>query len=484
MESRKLTHNNKRQLGRTGLSVFPLGFGCYRVGDGNAGHEAALRAYLDRGGNLIDTSANYTDGLSERLVGRVLKETGRNVDDGDHKRAVIVTKGGYIQGQNMALARRQPFPEVVTYADGLWHCIHPEFLATQIQLSAERLQVDTIDVYLLHNPEYFLTEIAHHHPPTASDHDEFYRRIQTAFRFLEGQVREGKIRWYGVSSNHFGLPASDPVMTSVARCLEAAEAVAPDHHFAVVQLPVNLYECGGALEPNTNGQTVLQFCRERGIGVLANRPLNAFWEERLIRLADFVKPGQAPPGPEALRAQLEPLDRVEREFAGRFGSTGAAPPGFVGQLEKVLPQLRSPNHFEQVAGPYLVRPIQQWLAGAQRTLSADGRWPDWERNFVGAVNDLFEAIPRHLSAGQQKTSDDVRLRLIQSGYPDTVPPEPLSRMAVRPLLSLPGLTSTLVGMRRLEYVEDLMGLPAEPPLDPDVAEKILRAFRPAPIAGY
>jgi len=479
-----MTSTHMRVLGRTGLNVFPIGFGCYRIGEGNAGHEAALRAYLDRGGNLIDTSANYTDGLSEQLVGRVIKEIGRNVVNSDHTRTVIVTKGGYIQGQNMTLARRRTFPEVVAYADGLWHCIHPDFLDTQIQLSAKRLQVDAIDVYLLHNPEYFLTEIAHHHPPTAADHEEFYRRIREAFRFLEAQVRAGKLRWYGVSSNHFALSASDPVMTSVARCLEAAEAVAPDHHFAVVQLPVNLYECGGALEPNTDGKSVLQFCRERGIGVLANRPLNAFWEDQLIRLADYVKPGQAPPGAEALRILLDPLRRLEHQFADRFGSTGAPPPGITEQLDKVMPQIRSPNHFEQVAGPYLVRPIQQWLAGAQQALAAHGQWLEWERAFVDEVNGLFESLHRHLAAGQQKTSDAVRARLIKADYPDTVPPEPLSRIAIRLLLSLPGLTSALVGMRRTEYVDDLMGLPDGPPLDPDVAEKILRAFRPSPIAGY
>ena len=63
-----------RPLGNTGLDVHPLGFGCYRIADGNPVHESALREYLNRGGNLIDTSANYTDGLSEQLIGRVLKD--------------------------------------------------------------------------------------------------------------------------------------------------------------------------------------------------------------------------------------------------------------------------------------------------------------------------------------------------------------------------------------------------------------------------
>jgi aryl-alcohol dehydrogenase-like predicted oxidoreductase len=53
-----------RALGATGLHCHPLGFGCYRIAAGHAGHEAALRAYLARGGNLIDTSANYGDGAS------------------------------------------------------------------------------------------------------------------------------------------------------------------------------------------------------------------------------------------------------------------------------------------------------------------------------------------------------------------------------------------------------------------------------------
>jgi len=465
--------NALRPLGRTGLNVFPLGFGGYRIADGNRDHDAALRAYLARGGNLIDTSANYADGLSERLVGRVLKDVGRD-------RTVIVTKGGYIQGQNMALAQSRNFSETVRYADGLWHCIHPDFLETQIRRSAERLQVETIDVYLLHNPEYFLTEIAHHRPPTPADHAEFYRRIEQAFRFLEAQVRVGNIRWYGISSNHFGQPADDPAMTSVARCLAAAGRAAADHHFGVLQLPMNLYESGGALEPNTDGKTVLQFCHERGIGVLVNRPLNAFWDNQLIRLADFVKPGDAPPGPDAVARLLEPLRRIERQFAERFGAL-AEPPVFAESLERVIPQLKSAAHFEQVAGPYLAQPIRQWLGGAQAALQLQADWPAWQSAFVDEVNALFERTQRHLSARQQPISDGVRRRLIQSGYPDAVPPEPLSQMAARVLLSLPGLTSVLAGMRRPDYVDDLMAVPSLPAVD---GETILRRFRPHTIVGY
>ena len=48
-----MTDTLYRNLGTTGLACHPLGFGCYRINQGNQEHEAALRAYLDRQGNLI-----------------------------------------------------------------------------------------------------------------------------------------------------------------------------------------------------------------------------------------------------------------------------------------------------------------------------------------------------------------------------------------------------------------------------------------------
>ena len=39
--------------------------------------------------------------------------------------------------------------------EGCWHCLHPEFLQDQLTRSLDRLQLETLDVCLLHNPEYF-----------------------------------------------------------------------------------------------------------------------------------------------------------------------------------------------------------------------------------------------------------------------------------------------------------------------------------------
>ncbi|PYT14656.1 MAG: hypothetical protein DMF51_08120 [Acidobacteria bacterium] len=109
-------------LGATGLSISRLGFGSYRVDDETPEHHQALEAALAAGCNLIDTSTNYTDGGSERLIGDVLHKT--HAGGGPTRDAVaVVSKIGYVQGENMGLAMERersgfPFSEMVKYMDG------------------------------------------------------------------------------------------------------------------------------------------------------------------------------------------------------------------------------------------------------------------------------------------------------------------------------------------------------------------------------
>jgi hypothetical protein len=93
-------------LSDTRLLVSQVGFGCYRVEKGIESHEIALRHALLNGINLIDTSANYGDGRSEELVGQVLQE----LVDGNQltrKSVVVVSKAGYLQGQNLQIAQER-----------------------------------------------------------------------------------------------------------------------------------------------------------------------------------------------------------------------------------------------------------------------------------------------------------------------------------------------------------------------------------------
>jgi aryl-alcohol dehydrogenase-like predicted oxidoreductase len=120
-----------KTLGKTGLTVSSCGFGSYRIDYRVQEHFTALEYALSKGINLIDTSANYSDGGSEILIGNVLSDL---INKGEIKREeiVVVSTGGYIQGKNDEHAKRSKdegkgYKEVTEYADNLWHSINPDF---------------------------------------------------------------------------------------------------------------------------------------------------------------------------------------------------------------------------------------------------------------------------------------------------------------------------------------------------------------------
>jgi len=98
-----------------------------------------------------------------------------------------------------------------------------------------------------------------------------------------------------------------------------AEAIGPEHHFGVVQLPMNLYEDGAVLLANQPcGMTALEFARQKNLGVLINRPLNAFTENRLLRLADVDA------------AESLPAEEIEKRIEAITAALAAADPDWGG----------------------------------------------------------------------------------------------------------------------------------------------------------
>jgi aryl-alcohol dehydrogenase-like predicted oxidoreductase len=188
----KFPHIKSKILGKTRFHSSICGFGCYRIDDGNSKHYKALETALLSGINLIDTSSNYSDGGSELLIGKVLAKL--------------------IEKKELGIEREKEgigFKDVVKCSPDLWHCISPDFLENQITLSLKRLQLIKIDVYLLHNPEYYLTYSLISDPERREK--EYYKRIKEAFIQLEKEVEQGRISYYGISSNTFGEKILNPI---------------------------------------------------------------------------------------------------------------------------------------------------------------------------------------------------------------------------------------------------------------------------------
>ena len=444
-----------QELGTTGWRVSQAGFGCYRVDVSVEHHREALKKALREGINLIDTSANYSDGGSEELVGSVLREVGR-------EGIVLVSKVGYLQGQNYERSQQRkregnPFPDLVLYGQGLEHCIHPEFLEDQLTRSLGRLGLESLDCYLLHNPEYYLGWAKKEQVPLEQAREEYYRRIELAFRHLEQEVERGRIRCYGISSNTFPAPAHDPQFTSLERVWEIAERITSDHRFRVIQLPMNLFETGGVTEKNqSDGQSVIPFAKSKGIGVLINRPLNAFAGNALVRLAD-VEVGEVP----EVASFVQQLAQQEAELKGTL---------FPNLHEKVADQLSagallqehwrsfsSLEHWQEVLGQFLVPTVQSGIRALLQEPNAEA----WVQGYVAKANETLQAVTAYYKRKEAGRVDAIKQRIAEADA-EWAAAVGLSGMAVRALRSTEGIACVLVGMRQERYVADVLRELAQP----------------------
>jgi uncharacterized protein YyaL (SSP411 family)/aryl-alcohol dehydrogenase-like predicted oxidoreductase len=475
------------RLGATGLVCSRVGFGGYRVDDETPAHREAMRQALRGGCNLVDTSTNYTDGGSERLTGHVVAEL---IGAGDLTREeiVLVSKVGYVQGENLRLAREReaagrPFPDMVKYGEGVWHDIHPEFLREQLGRSLARLGLATLDYCLLHNPEYYLTD-AHErsHGTLAQRREEFYRRLEESFAHLESEVLQGRIRGYGVSSNTCTRPADDPEFTSLAHMLQAARRAGGEgHHFRVLQLPLNLLEAGAVLERNHEGRTVLEYARSQDIAVLANRPLNAMAGERMMRLSRVEVPEREVDLDEQLALVEDLEDEYRREIASRLraGEGSLAPEEFFRwgrELAGAASQVESLEHWRQVQAqrvmPLLVSAVQALDQALSGSLAEP--WRAWRERYLPALHTALEELGRQAALRSREAAETVE-RDLAPHLPSARSHESLSRKALWVVASTPGVSAALIGMREPGYVEDALAILGWPPLEQ--AEAVYEALR-------
>ncbi len=466
-------------LGRTGLTTSRLGFGTYRVDDRAPEHKEALTKALLAGVNLVDTSTNYADGHSETLVGQVL---GKLFEAGklDREEVIVVSKVGYVQGENLALAKDREaagnaVPEMVHYMDGCWHCLHPTWIEDQLSRSLLRTGLAALDAYLLHNPEYFLSDARKHRPkaPLAEVRAQFHDRVRRAFEKLEELCDAGKLGCYGVSSNTFGAPLEDPEATSLSAMLGLAREVAkartgdPERHrFSIVQLPLNLFEANPQAVKKDDGETVLAYAAKHGLAVLANRPLNAFRGERLHRLADPPQRTPRTPFPEAIE-EVQALEAIfAQDFAPKIRVEGKGPrPEQIFRWGKELAQapqrLAGIDAWNQLQAQVIGPEVNGALNALAQGFKADVEFHTWAKRYAETLSHLLEAVTAELFARARVVTDKLAAEVAAE-----VPAwkgATLSRQAIATLLATPGVTSVLVGMRRAPYVDDALGAVGLPP---------------------
>src|SRR5215469_6967445 len=245
-----------------GLQVSSLGIGTYLGGDDDASDLAytdALVAAGENGVNFFDSAINYRNQRSERCIGAALKQLQRD-------EIVICTKAGFLTPGAVPDSLK---PEDVV---GRMHCMAPDFLADQIVRSLRNMDVETIDVFYLHNPETQLGFVTR---------EQFDDRVRRAFDRLEQLVDQDKIRCYGAATWE-GFRKKGAL--SLPRMAEIAqETGGPDHHFRFIQLPFNLGMVEAFVE---KPESVLEIANRLGIIAVASGSL--MQGELLSRMPDAV----------------------------------------------------------------------------------------------------------------------------------------------------------------------------------------------------
>ena len=253
----------KRQLGKNGPIVSPLGLGCMGMSEfygrrDEAESLATIHLALDQGINFLDTADIYGPFTNEELVGRALRSRRQEV--------VLATKFGIQRSQDDPQAR---------FING-----RPEYVRAACEASLRRLGVETIDLYYQHRVD-----------PTTP--------IEETVGAMAQLVKAGKVR-------HLGLSEAGP------ETLRRAHAV---HPITALQTEYSLW----SRDPEDG---VLAVCRELGIGFVAYSPLGrGFLTGRFKSIQDLAEDDYRRYSPrfqgENFQKNLDLVRRVEQMAAAK-----------------------------------------------------------------------------------------------------------------------------------------------------------------------
>jgi aryl-alcohol dehydrogenase-like predicted oxidoreductase/nucleoside-diphosphate-sugar epimerase len=223
-------------------------------------YKQAIKKSVLNGINVIDTAINYRFTDSEIAVGEIIREL---VDSETIERddIFVATKGGY-------LGNRYSWPLINSDEKTNKHSLRPGYIKHCLNTSYKNLKLKTIDLYFLHNPEIALNYL---------DPEDFYSTLLQNFVMLEDEVRQGRIRGYGLATwQGLRISPESKNYIDLNRVLEIANMAAgyKQHNFVGIELPINVLINEAVTYPNQmyNGTpvSVIEFAKNNNLKVFTS----------------------------------------------------------------------------------------------------------------------------------------------------------------------------------------------------------------------
>ncbi len=268
------------QLSSLGIGTFPGA----PTDEVDAQYAEIIARGLTQGINVVDTGTHYRYGRSAAALGVGLR---RALAVGVTREQVfLVSKGGFLsfrEGRPDNLSEwfsREVVDKGLGKVEDLaqMHCISPAYIAFQLELSRQLMGVATLDGFLIDQPEVHIPVIGK---------EALNRKLEAVFAVLELAVKEGRLRYYGISTfNGFRVETDNALFQSLTSMLGLAEKAAQQvwqdpkarHHFKLVQLPFNqAMQEGFTRFSQATGQdnvaSTIQAAHQLGVYVMASHTL-------------------------------------------------------------------------------------------------------------------------------------------------------------------------------------------------------------------
>jgi len=268
------------RLSSIGIGTFP-GAATDEV---DAHYAEIIAQALTHGINVVDTGAHYRYGRSPAAVGAGVKKA---LEAGvKREQMFLVSKGGFLSFRDGPPLDLQAWFHSEIVAKGLGrvedltqaHCISPEYIGFQLELSRRLMGVETLDAFLIDQPEVHIPVIGK---------DRLNKKLEKVFMVLEQAVKDKKLRYYGISTfNGFRVETDNPLFQSITsmqgHAEKAARAIWKDdqakHQFKVVQMPFNqVMQEGFTRFSQATGQgnigSTIQAAHQLGVYLMASHTL-------------------------------------------------------------------------------------------------------------------------------------------------------------------------------------------------------------------